>query len=264
MPVSLKPFALLVRLPNSFTVLANVLAAMVIGSQANISWLTLTACALMSLAFYYSGMILNDCVDVDEDRQNQPHRPLVSGAVPLQLAWNLAIGFMTGGLLLASVLGKTTLLFGILLTLAIVTYDLLPRQQLFGCLVMGGCRMLNWLLILSVTDTHGVFWPYALLVGLYTTALTFVSRDEEYGARPWLLKWSAGTLLIGALVFIMSLNTKVDYYALKILIVVLGLSVCLHKLYRVYRDYQPATLRSALMFFIMGCLLYTSPSPRDS
>jgi 4-hydroxybenzoate polyprenyltransferase len=136
----LLPYAQLVRLPNTFTVIADIflgalatgflsgrgrwfLAAL--GSQVPESlrkwlpasfssttevasvgaefkqWCMLGCLMFASIFLYWSGMIWNDYFDLDQDRKERPGRPLASGRVTMRTAVYLAFGLMAAGLLLA-------------------------------------------------------------------------------------------------------------------------------------------------------------------
>src|SRR5947209_8977616 len=108
---SLLPYAQLVRLPNVFTALADiVLAALVSGvfgpfePDSGIRWSRVAAffCLLIaSTLLYWAGMVWNDYFDLAEDRRDRPGRPLPSGRVPIGTAVLLGIGFCAGGVLFA-------------------------------------------------------------------------------------------------------------------------------------------------------------------
>ena len=106
-PSTVVAWAQLVRLPNVFTVIADVGAAflLVAGGPYPINRLVLIL--LSGVTLYWAGMILNDVFDIDRDRQERPSRPLAAGNISLAAAkragwilWLLgvAIGFVCGPL----------------------------------------------------------------------------------------------------------------------------------------------------------------------
>src|ERR1019366_5859455 len=143
----LLPYAQLVRLPNTFTVLADILLGALatgflsqrgqwflaslgnslpdwlrkmlpasfssgtdiasVGAELG-QWIALACLLVASISLYWSGMIWNDYFDVDQDRKERPDRPLASGRVPLRTAKYLAISLMVGGLLLAFAADRLT------------------------------------------------------------------------------------------------------------------------------------------------------------
>src|SRR5690242_12270450 len=107
---TLVPYAQLVRLPNVFTALADiVLAALVTGvfgpfEDSGVRWSRLAAffCLLIaSTLLYWAGMIWNDYFDLDEDRRDRPGRPLPSGRIAVSTAVWLGLGCFAGGVLFA-------------------------------------------------------------------------------------------------------------------------------------------------------------------
>ena len=79
-------YAQLVRAPNVFTALADVLAGFLVvsGDFAQVGvWLPLF---VASMALYSAGMVLNDVYDVEVDSKERPHRPIPSGQVRFEQA----------------------------------------------------------------------------------------------------------------------------------------------------------------------------------
>ena len=76
-------WAQLVRLPNVFTVLADVSAAFLLVSQGPYPVGRFVLVVLAGVALYWAGMVLNDVFDIDRDRQERPARPIPAGQIPL-------------------------------------------------------------------------------------------------------------------------------------------------------------------------------------
>lgn len=264
---SLHQLALLIRLPNSFTVLSNVLAAYYIGTAGDIAGVQLGCLVLASWCFYHGGIVLNDCLDIKEDRLTQPHRPLASGAIALAFAWTLVVCLFVLGLASLYPFGDRTMIIGVLLVVSIVSYNLSSRDGLLGCFIMGLCRGLNWLLVLTAVGAAETYGHYALLVAVYVMSLTFLSRDEEYAARPWLAWLSVLGMTLASVLFLVLLDWRADFIALKLAVYLLGLALVFYKLTQVIRHYTSENLRSAVMFFVIGlipldaCLLLVSGYP---
>src|SRR5260370_3647465 len=105
---SLLPYAQLVRLPNAFTAIADiVLGFLVTGalwSEGGIRWSRLGSfvCLLIaSTLLYWAGMVWNDYFDLAEDRRDRPGRPLPSGRVPVGTAVGLGLGVFSRSVLFA-------------------------------------------------------------------------------------------------------------------------------------------------------------------
>jgi UbiA prenyltransferase family len=249
-----KGLALLIRLPNSFTAVSNILAAHVVVTAGQPLWSALVLTVLASLCFYHGGMVLNDCADYDEDKQARPNRPLPAGIISLRGAWCLGISLLIIGLLLAYSVGLTTLLIACALVAAILLYNGSPREGLIGCFAMGGCRVLNWCLGLSVVSHFVVFWPYALLVGIYVMALTMISRDETTAEKPQWLVYCGTAMVLGALLFAVSMWHQHALSWIGIGVLALGLAAILNRLITLKRQYTPEAIQSTVMFFVLGLI----------
>jgi UbiA prenyltransferase family len=85
----------LIRIPNAFTVIADVLAGAAVGLLSWQPTLLVLMMVVATLFFYWSGMILNDIYDVEKDRIQNRNRPLVSGEFSIQtarkIAWSLIL-----------------------------------------------------------------------------------------------------------------------------------------------------------------------------
>src|SRR5688572_15714659 len=97
----LLPYAQLVRLPNTFTVMADILLGAIAARQVFERWPVLLCLLGSSTLLYWSGMIWNDYFDINQDRKERPSRPLACGAISLRTAVILAIACMAGGVILA-------------------------------------------------------------------------------------------------------------------------------------------------------------------
>jgi hypothetical protein len=197
-------YAQLLRLPNVFTALADIglaaVAAGVLPAQAvAVCWL-----GLASACLYSAGMVWNDYFDRYQDERERPFRPIPSGRVTLAAARLLGSGLMLAGLLCAALadiqvregLGQATLWAGLLIGL-IFAYDGGLKRTAVGPLLMGGCRMVNVLLGLSVSPegNSGWGWLLALVVGIYIAGVTWFARREAQVSQPTALAGAAAVIL---------------------------------------------------------------------
>ena len=178
MPGRLRDYMQLCRLPALFTAWSNILAAHLVATAGQVEWRSLALLLGGSSALYLSGMILNDCFDLQEDRLERPQRPLPAGRIPLRNAWMLGWLLMLCGCLLAALVGQTQLLIALVLSAAILAYDGWLKKYSIGTLVMGGCRYLNWLLGLSVVPLTASDWALPIPIFIYIFSLTSLSRIE--------------------------------------------------------------------------------------
>jgi 4-hydroxybenzoate polyprenyltransferase len=178
--VTLRALLRLCRIPNVFTACANAVAGVLLvrggGFQLND---TLVVCG--SAALYLAGMVLNDYFDRKVDAVERPERPIPSGDVSAGAAAAIGTALLVLGIALAGLRGAASLGVAAALAVAIVGYDAVLKSTALGPVAMGSCRFLNVLLGMSVVWPSGALWMAPLLMGLYTVAITVLSRDEVMG-----------------------------------------------------------------------------------
>ncbi len=193
---TLRDWGQLVRLPNSFTLISDtVAAALIVGSQL-LPIIAFVFTLLASFCAYWAGMILNDIVDLEEDRQFRPTRPLPSGRISPVLAGHIANGMLIVGPLLILVVTSfhpsQSLWMGAafasaaLLSFAVRSYNSLLKRTFVGPVLMGLCRLLNILMVgctmFSVSADEvlppALVW-YAAAIGLYIMGVTIFAKREE-------------------------------------------------------------------------------------
>lgn len=207
----------LVRLPNVFTVLADVSAAflLVAGSPEPTGRLAVALAA--GVCLYWAGMILNDVFDVEKDRAERSSRPLTSGAISLRSASLAGWLLLLIGTLLGSASGfvpnaegtVTVVPIGVSIALAlmILGYNGPFKQTPLAPAAMGLCRSLSFLLgatpVLSVAVGEPVIPRYllglAFAMGVYVMGITLLARNEATGNRTINLRTGFVVLLVGAL-----------------------------------------------------------------
>ena len=217
----LSAWAQLVRLPNVFTVLADVGAAFLVGRpRARHRSGRLVLVLLAGVALYWAGMILNDVFDVEQDRQQRPNRPIPAGQISLEQArcagWGLLlIGNRAGG-------GKRLRsrrrirqapgcppLWVSRWRCMIVAYDGPLKKTPLAPAAMGGCRVLSFLLGAAALlcrrrrDSRfspGTSSPSPLGFGIYVMGITTMARHEATGGPNPNLATGLLVTIIGAAV----------------------------------------------------------------
>jgi 4-hydroxybenzoate polyprenyltransferase len=210
----LRPYAQLVRLPNVFTALADIvlaaLAAVAVQDQSLAPLVpTFLLLCLASACLYCGGMVWNDFFDVEQDRRERPFRPIPSGRVSPQTA------AVFGGMLLAAGVALAILsalrhpegsrsapvVIAFLLVGAILAYDGWLKRTWMGPVAMGTCRSLNILLGLTVTGSPIERWGWllALVVGMYIAGVTWFARTEARASNQAALGGAAGVMLAALL-----------------------------------------------------------------
>jgi 4-hydroxybenzoate polyprenyltransferase len=188
------------RVSNQPTVWTNVLAGIVLaggGTAAAVGGL-IAGMALM----YTAGMFLNDAFDADFDRMHRPERPIPSGeASPTEV---FASGFAFMMLGLAAIVavavraggGIAAFGSGVALAGVIIVYDRWHKENTFGPLLMGLCRMLAYVTAaLAVTGSLNRAVSGAAVVALcYLIGLTYAAKQETLGRMRNL--WPLGFLAV--------------------------------------------------------------------
>lgn len=203
-------WAQLVRLPNVFTVLADVGAAFLLVSGGPTPIGRLACVAVAGVFLYWAGMILNDVFDVDIDRQKRSTRPLASGLISIGAAktagWLLLIvGVLVGGAsgYVPSANDESTwlpMVIASLLGVTIVAYNGPLKKTPIAPVAMGGCRVLSFLLgaspLLGTADGFTIpkyVLGIAVGMGVYVMGLTQFGRREAEGGPS--LNLPTGTLV---------------------------------------------------------------------
>jgi 4-hydroxybenzoate polyprenyltransferase len=226
-PFSLLPYLKLLRLPNVCTAFSNILVGFFFvrdPRELSQDWPVLVLLLCASAGLYWAGMVLNDVFDVEIDRQERPFRPLPAGEVSLLtanvLGWSLLlIGVLCGaaaGYVAAENLSPRWLsgTVSILLALLVLLYNGVLKHTLLGPLGMGGCRLLNMLLGMSVASSlftgetiaeyYRVQWLVACAMGVYVTGITCFAKGEAESSSRGLLVLGL-TIMLGGIALMAAL-----------------------------------------------------------
>lgn len=225
----MQAFLQLIRLPNLFTAAADPLAgalaaAGVLGLAIN--WSTALAAAAVGVFLYAGGVVLNDYVDLKEDSEDRPDRPLPSGEVAPPEALAMAVclfGIGAGLALIALPSGaKWTVLA---LFASILLYNTWAKHvPVAGPVVMGACRALNiYVGLWTVIGGFEALWWVGLLSLAHFAAFTFLGEAES--GTPSTLQitgvFLAATIVSGVLIWklgvsLMSLTMVAVYFIVNV------------------------------------------------
>lgn len=239
---SFRSWAALVRLPNVFTVIADVTAAfcLVVGGHGGRAsdlvhrtetTIGLALAAMAGVALYWGGMILNDLFDVKRDIRSRRARPLTTRAISVSQARAVAIGLLLLGILfpigIASlspsvdpIAAWTPAIVSVMIVVCIVLYDGPLKRKPVAPILMGGCRLLSFLLGATAAtavnvdetgrfaiialgdpvwgDVRCVTLAFAVGMGTYITGITTFGRREAVGDRTIHLPVGLVLMTIGA------------------------------------------------------------------
>lgn len=182
----------LVRAPAALSVIGDTLAgAAAAGNPLRGRRLALP---LASVAFYWSGMALNDWSDRTLDARERPERPIPSGRITPGQALAVAGGLTATGLALAAY-GRS-LKAAVPLAAAVWAYDLVLKSTVAGPAGMALCRGLD--VMLGAGGARSAL-PAATVVAGHTLGLTALSRGEVHGTSGVVAKAAlAGTAIATA------------------------------------------------------------------
>jgi hypothetical protein len=199
--VKLRTALRLGRVSNLPTVWTNTLAGAVLAGAGGYG----AQFALMLLEFslfYTGGMFLNDAFDAPFDAAQRPERPIPSGEIGARAVFAWGFGLVAAGIALLAWIGIAPALAGLTLATAITFYDWHHKQNLFGPVVMGLCRVLVYVgaglcVTLALPDR---LWIGAALMWCYLIGLTYVAKQENLGKveNLWPLLFLAAPVAYGA------------------------------------------------------------------
>lgn len=221
-------WAQLVRVPNVFTVVADVTMGFLFVRES-LRPIPLYLLALFaSIALYWAGMVLNDVCDYEQDSRERPERPLPSGRIDLRTARTVGWGLLLLGIVLAALAGlrRGTAAFDWhpaalagATALCIVLYDRWLKTTPLGPPTMGACRFFNILLAMAcaglVADGqaflngqgHLVGRGYfgfdlsqlvvAAAIGIYVAGVTWFARSEAHTSNRGLLLGGLAVIVTG-------------------------------------------------------------------
>jgi 4-hydroxybenzoate polyprenyltransferase len=185
-PSRLRTLFILARVSNVPTVWSNCLAGWWLGGGGPWSQLILV-CFAMSL-IYSGGMFLNDAFDANFDRQNRRSRPIPSGAIAEQDVWQWGFLLLAVGAAGLIWLGTTAAILTVLLTGAILFYNLVHKVSDASPVLLGICRLLVYLIAAGAARngiTGYVLWC-GLALASYVMGLSWLARKEIWrGPAPY-------------------------------------------------------------------------------
>ncbi len=277
-------WAQLVRLPNVFTVIADVGAAFLLvahGPQP-IARFALVLCA--GVALYWAGMILNDVFDVEQDKAQRSNRPLAAGHITLPNARTAGWSLLFVGVVLGAVSGYAPggeypvtwfpAAISALLAVAIVAYDGPLKKTPAAPPTMGLCRVLSFLLGASPCFVFAIGEPVfpkylfgiAIGFGVYVMGLTTMARHEAVGGPSHNLPTGLMVTFFGCLMLALApqlaRGMAVDWKAsptdlFPLMIGMIAFPVIVRG-FRAVRDPSPAKIQMAIRVGILSIIPFSA------
>ncbi|MEM6688031.1 MAG: UbiA family prenyltransferase [Planctomycetota bacterium] len=185
-------WARLVRLPTVFSAMACTASGFLLISGFEFPLPHLIVVLASVTALYWSGMILNDVCDIDEDRRLNRAGPLVTGEISVRTAQLAVVILMSVGVALAWIAGNQAeefdqlpVIISVVIGGLVWLYDAPLKSTLLAPAVMGACRGASFLLgssvALPLTQVETIpehVLSAALGFTLYVMGLTLFGRRE--------------------------------------------------------------------------------------
>jgi len=276
-------WAQLIRLPNVFTVLADVSAAFLLVAHGPQPLSRFVLVVLAGVSLYWAGMILNDVFDIDRDRQERPKRPLPAGHIALGQARFVGFALLGFGIAMAGGSGYVgddlipdtwlPLAIGIALAIMIVAYDGPLKKTPVAPVAMGACRLLSFLLgaspvlaALAIAEAPDVgnppmipkyVWATACGFGVYVMGVTTMGRNEATGGPSHNLPTGMIVIILGAIMLAFApqlarnqagFNVSTEAFAFMIGLIVLPVVL---RAFRAVRDPAPLKIQTAIKMGIL-------------
>lgn len=173
----------LVRLPNIFTSVSDIMAGSVLATHAFIDVRKILLLMIASACLYGGGIVFNDIFDYSIDKTERPDRPLPSGKVSKREALYLGIILFMTALFSTFLVNLTSLCVSTIIILLVMGYNAGTKSvPVIGTLNMGLCRFFNLILGLSIIPA-AIFsnWIFPLILMIYVMLITALSKQEVNG-----------------------------------------------------------------------------------
>ncbi|MEI7684034.1 MAG: UbiA family prenyltransferase [Planctomycetota bacterium] len=207
-------YAQLVRLPNVFTAMADIVLAGAATGAILDHFGTFLCVLVASSLLYMAGMVWNDWFDLKQDLRERPGRPIPSGRISTKNAATFGTVLLIGGLVAAAaadlVEGRSgfSLTLAALLVASILLYDGVLKRTWMGQYAMGACRFFNVLLGISAGVDTIPPWGYALAlsIGVYIVGVTWFAKTEARLSKQQTLL-TAALVMAGGLLLSLTVPT---------------------------------------------------------
>jgi 4-hydroxybenzoate polyprenyltransferase len=191
-----RQYITLVRLPNIFTAVSNILPGYCIivtaisFSFTNANLLYLTGLMVTSSLLYMTGIVLNDYFDIEIDKKERPTRPLPSGNVSKRKALIIAISSTIAANVISLAISWMSFVFALILTAIIIAYDSrLKHKTITGPITMSLARFVNVILgaspafpmLLLSRESITMLLFIATTLFIYILSISILSKKEVSG-----------------------------------------------------------------------------------
>lgn len=205
----LKVYCQLVRLPNIFTSVSDILAGYILATHAFIDIHKILLLVITSACLYGGGIVFNDIFDYTTDETERPDRPLPSGNISKRDALYLGVILFLTALFCAFLVNVTSVCISIAIIALIISYNAWTKTvPVIGTFNMGLCRFFNLMLGLSIIPASiSTYWMFPLVLMIYVMIITVLSKQEVKGEQRWKIVFAIACF-IGLVFFTGSLSVK--------------------------------------------------------
>ena len=195
----------LIRLPNIFTAIADIIAGYLLVRCGQIHSVELFGLIVSTSGIYGAGCAYNDLCDLKIDQVERPFRPIPSGKISRREAAVLTAVLFAIGLAGAALAGFWAFIIACVLIVLVILYDRLSKDiPILGSLNMAACRGGNLLLGMSPVALGGMNIIFPFVSMWYVFFLTTISKHEVDG-RPGVSGWLAFSGIISVFGFLLVL-----------------------------------------------------------
>jgi 4-hydroxybenzoate polyprenyltransferase len=248
----------LIRLPNIFTAIADVLAGYLIVFGGNIDWSSLLSLIAASACIYGGGCVFNDYCDLRLDLQERSYRPIPSGKISIREAIFLASLLFLMGIGFASTVNSRTAMLSVLLVILVIAYDRFSKDTLFwGSFTMALCRGGNLLLGMWAGSLSEYFFLFVVLSTWYVFWLTSLSKFEttgNIGKYRWVIAAGIASVVLALVVLI----TVGSLYIVSIIYLCFFICLIAGPLWKWLKVTSPGNTGNAVKFLVLGIPLLDS------
>lgn len=247
-----KAYLQLMRLPNVFTAIADIVAGYIMVRGFAVSIAELGALVLATSGIYSAGCVLNDYCDREIDARERPSRPLPSGMVSEWEALLLSSFLFAVGIGGAYLAGPVSFVFALVIVLLVIVYDTCSKQHpIAGPLNMAACRAGNLLLGMSPALAVSLPLLFPLVSFCYIFLVTVFSRREtegNAGCQAWLM---AGGI-VGIVLLFAVLAAKGEIRAAAFIYLALLACLVVPPLRRALRGNTPHVVQQAVRSLVLA------------
>ena len=182
---TIKSYFTLIRLPNLFTVISNILVGyFLVFTIHDVDIYSLSYLFLVSIFLYIGGVVMNDLFDIKLDKSERPDRPLPSNQITKKNAIIICIFTLTISAIVSLFLNLFTFFTTISMIFLIFVYNYKTKSTKWRSITLGTIRSLNIFLGSSIfiNNLNQNMLPFIIILTttfFYIFAIGILSKNES-------------------------------------------------------------------------------------